>query len=54
MRILRIMDRLQDLKKNQQTRITQYFAQHSRDATVNNSKPTSNTDQSEDYRCESD
>lgn len=53
-RILRIMDRLQDQKKNQQTRITQYFLQNPRETTVNNSQPTSDTDQSEDYRGESD
>ncbi len=54
LRILRIMDRLQDQKKNQQTRITQYFLQNPREATVNNSQPTSDTDQSEDYRGKSD
>ncbi len=54
LRILRILNRLQDQKKNQQTRITQYFLQNPREATVNISQPTSDTDQSEDYRGESD
>ncbi len=48
------MDRLQDQKKNQPTRITQYFVQPPREATANNNQPTSDTDQSEDYRGESD